>query len=290
VHGARPDDVGICPRHPSRHRPIDLEGGRGALKSANAARIAVGKLFEADHLGHQRRHVAVGEDHGRGDARPVGGAHTSHLAAGKQHFRDQLPALHHHPLTLCPPHEPRSDRIGSADRYREAVLLAKANQHPPEERAARGVRRQVSVQRVAGEHQRGGRSSAPMKGSATVDHCCGTDVAREHGGRSVSSGVRQHVRCVRPLEPVPAQTQLRDHRRRGRHRIERAEQIAAKPRRGDLRRSDSTTWFGVRLQHQHRPTGIGQHVRRDKPVGSSADHDRVRFHVTRPSCMVRSDH
>ena len=57
------------------------------------------------------------------------------------------------PTADGPSDERRGELAGSAHRYREAVLLAEPDEEPTEHRAAGGLGREISMQRVAGEEQ-----------------------------------------------------------------------------------------------------------------------------------------
>jgi hypothetical protein len=124
-------------------------------------------VLATDEVAEQLRSGDVGEHGDAGaDDRPVPGAHPGGPPAGHEDLGDlrveaQLPA---------PRLEPGDERVdesaGAADRDREADLLAEHRQQPAEHRAARAVRRQVGVQRVAGEQQRGGLAGELLLGVA----------------------------------------------------------------------------------------------------------------------------
>ena len=102
------------------------------------------------------------------------------------------------------------------------------------------------------------------------------EVAREHGARSVDSRVREHERPVAPLETPALEPEPPDRRRRRAERIERAEEIVAEARLGDLRRPHCAAGYVLRLEHLHRPARVDEQVRSDEPIRPRPDDDRIR--------------
>ena len=85
---------------------------------------------------------------------------------------------------------------------------------------------------------------------------------REDGGR------------VHPAQPVVLQAQPADDAGPGRQRVEGAVEVVDVAG-DDLRGGDGTAHLRRRLQHDRVPAGLGEGVRRDEPVRSGTDDDRV---------------
>ena len=115
-----------------------------------------------------------------------------------------------------------------------------------------------------------------VAGAAAVDAGDrGVQVPREHGRRRVRQRVGQHGRGVRPTETEALELEVTHHRRCGRHRIERAEQVVAEPGSGDLGGSHRAAWFVRLLQDEHAPASVGEAIRGDQTVRPGTDHDGV---------------
>jgi hypothetical protein len=99
--------------------------------------------------------------------------------------------------------------------------------------------------------------------------------AVEDGRRPVDARVGHHRRGVHPAQPVRLEVEGGEHARRRGQGVEGAEQVVAEAGGGHLGGADGTAGRVLRLDDEHLPPGVDQHVRRHQAVGPGADDDGV---------------
>src|SRR5947208_5949529 len=110
-------------------------------------------------------------------------------------------------------HERFGEGRGAALRYREAVVLPERGHHPPEQPAARALRADVGVQRVAGEQQAAALAAERLLGqppdrhdgeAAELEPAPGTDLQTELGAGSQRWKRAEQRVDERAADPVEA--------------------------------------------------------------------------------------
>ncbi len=155
---------GVCcvpcvPRHPSGQRPVDLDGRRVPLEVRQVVDHPGRKMLGTDQVLEEIRCRHVGDDGAPGrDALAGGEGDALGDAVLQAHPVDRGV----HPDLTAASTQPGDERVDdaprSADRHRIAVGVPDHRQQPAVHGAARPVRRQIGVQRVAGEKHRAART------------------------------------------------------------------------------------------------------------------------------------
>jgi hypothetical protein len=290
------------------------------------------ELPEQDRRDRRREHGAAG-----GDLAPVAGADADRGAAADQHALHVGAAFQPPAAGLQAGHERGGEPARAALGDGEAVLLREAAQDPAEQAAARRLRREVGVQRVAGQQPRRALPAEPLLGEAAdgqqrearepqqpggtergrqprraaqrrerpqqrvqerpagrlpvrVELTPGravagrealergrglVEVGRDRGTAAVRLRMGDGQRRAAPAQPVLLELERPDGRRRDGERVERAEQVAGEAGLGQLAALDGAARRVGRLEHEHAPAAVGQHVGGHQPVGTGADDDGV---------------
>ncbi len=114
------------------------------------------------------------------------------------------------------------------------------------------------------------------------------ELGRQHRAPTVGGGVRERERSPAPAQPVRLQLQGAHDGRRDAERVERAAEVVDEAGVGELGAAHRAARLGLRLEHEHPPSRVGETVRGDQPVRTGADDDGVDVvHSEERSGMIR---
>ncbi len=262
-----PDGAPALDEHPG-HRSVAVDpaaagGEPGDERIAERAGPAL-RHGEADVLGEH------GEEPAERGAAGAGGRDVGvHRVAGHEDPRALavellLPEAQHGEHEAAD----EAQQVGGARRAEQADGAA----HRRERREQGAQQRLAQLLPLRGE-------AAPRVAVARgepVDRRCGRiEVAGDDGAAVVGQDVRQRLRGVAPAQAVRVEAEPAQHRGRGAERVERAAEIGAPARGGELGAAGGAAGPVAGVEHEHPPAGVGEQVGRDEPVVPGADHDGV---------------